>query len=252
MKRTMRTVSIFLLFAICWGHLSAQDSTTQKQIWPELDAYFRVNERFRLYALISGTKSNSAYTDGTTGIFIDYFALPWLRGRRNETEMSDSARGYFWWFRTGYSYSAPPAGDGKKNINIFETETNNNFRLPAKIVLTTRNRVDWRWVNSDFQPIYRPRARFEKSLKTEYLTFDAYLWGEYFFYLNDNALNRFRLCFGTVIKVLKYLNFETYYLHQFVRTPSVESLNAIGIQVNLYFSSKYYKKTNSRIVCAPV
>jgi len=222
--------------------LPAQDSTsTQKQIWPELDVYYRINEKFRLYSLISGTRANSEYTDGTAGIYLDYFALPWLKGR-NKTELSDSGRGYIWWFRAGYSYSDAPPGDKKKVVNTFETETNNSFRLPEDIILQTRNRLDWRWVNGEFQPIYRPRAKFIRNLKTEYLTFNAYLWGEYFFYLNDNTQNRFRLCFGTQIKVLRYLSFETYYLHQFQNKQYVEPLNAIGLQFNVYFKSKQYER----------
>jgi Protein of unknown function (DUF2490) len=220
--------------------LVAQDSSSvQKQIWPEMDVYYRINERFRLYSLISSTRSNSEYTDGTAGIFIDYFALPWLRGR-NDTELSDSSGGYYWWFRMGYSYSDAPPSDKKKIVNIFETETNNTFHLPADIILQTRNRLDWRWVNGEFQPIYRPRAKFVRNLKTEYLTFNAYLWSEYFFYLNDNTQDRLRICFGVEIKVLKFLDFETYYLHQFQNKQYVEPLNAIGVQFNLYFKSKKY------------
>jgi len=217
----------------------AQDSSVQKQIWPELEIYYRINERFRLYSLISSTRSNSEYTDGTAGIYIDYFALPWLRGR-NETELSDSSVGYYWWFRMGYSYSDAPPSDKKKVVNIFETETNNTFYLPAAIILQTRNRLDWRWVNGEFQPIYRPRVKFVRNLKTEYLTFNAYLWSEYFFYLNDHTQDRLRICFGVEIKVLKFLDFETYYLHQFQNKQYVAPLNAIGLQFNLYFKSKKY------------
>ncbi len=222
--------------------LSAQDSSSvQKQIWPELEAYYRINERFRLYSLISGTRSNSEYTDGTAGIYIDYFSLPWLRGR-NDTELSDTAKGYYWWFRMGYSYSDAPPSDKKKVVNIYETETNNSFHLPEDIILQTRNRLDWRWVNGEFQPIYRPRVKFVRNLKTEYMTLNAYIWTEYFFYLNDNTQNRLRLTIGTEIKVLKFLDFETYYLHQFQNKQYVEPLNAIGLQFDLYFKSKKYSE----------
>ena len=230
---------LLIAFLFSSNLLLAQDSSVQKQIWPEIEAYYRINERFRLYSLISGTRSNSEYTDGTAGIYIDYFSLPWLRGR-NDTELSDTSRGYYWWFRMGYSYSDAPPSDKKKVVNIYETETNNSFRIPENIILQTRNRLDWRWVNGEFQPIYRPRVKFVRNLKTEYLTFNAYLWSEYFFYLNDHTQDRLRICFGVEIKVLKFLDFETYYLHQFQNKQYVEPLNAIGLQFNLYFKSKKY------------
>jgi len=232
---------LFLSFTLSTQWLTAQDSSSSpKEIWPEMDIYYRINERVRLYGMVSGTRTNSEYTDGTTGIYIDYFALPLLRGKMF-TDLHDTTLGYYWWFRAGYSYSDAPRSDKKKVINIFETETNNNFYLPQHITMTFRNRLDWRWVNGDFQPIYRPRVKFVRDFKTEYLTFDMYVWAEYFFYLNDNPQNRFRLTAGSEIKVSKNIDFEVYYLYQFQNKPSVEPLNAIGLQLNFYFRSKRYR-----------
>jgi Protein of unknown function (DUF2490) len=235
-------LKIFILAAALTNAklVEAQDST-QQQIWPEVEAYYRINERFRLYGLISSTRANSEYTDGTAGAFIDYFALPWLRGKLNP-ELNDTSRGYFWWFRVGYSYSNAPPDEKPKVTNIITTETNNNFNLPVSVILQTRNRLDWRFVNSVFQPIYRPRLKFVRNLKSEYLTFNVYLYGEYFFYLNDNTQDRFRLCAGSVVKIFKTMDLELYYLHQFQNKQYVAPLNAIGIQLDFYFKSKKYQQ----------
>jgi len=244
MTPSTQRLLILLAFLVNTKILFAQDST-QKQIWPEAEAYYRINERWRLYGVVSGTKSNSEYTDGTAGAYVDYFALPWLRGKLNP-ELNDTARGYFWWFRAGYSYSDSPPEDKKKVVNTITTETNNNFNLPASILLQTRNRFDWRFVNGLFQPIYRPRVQFLKNLKTEYLTFNVYLYSEYFFYTNDNTQDRLRICAGSVIKILKTMDFEVYYLHQFQNKQYVQPLNAIGIQLDFYFKSKKYTLQQSK------
>jgi len=232
-------------FILIPGILKAQESFTQKEVWPQLDAYYRINTKFRLYGMWSATRSNSQQTDGTAGIYIDGFAKPWARGRTNETEMNSADRGYYWWFRTGYSYSDAPSYEKKKVVNIFETEINDNFHLPYKIVMILRNRLDTRWVNSVFLPIYRPRLKIVRNFKTEYLTFNAYTYGEYFFDLNQNTQNKFRWCIGTEIKVLQSLSFEVYYLYQFPNGNAVPSVNAIGLQFNLYYSSKKYKMETS-------
>ena len=239
MKSPLLKIIIAGFFLLHYAPLLAQE-TVQKQIWPEIEAYYRFNERFRLYSDISSTRSNSEFTDGTAGIYLDFFAKAWLAARRNDTEMTDSSAGYYWWFRAGYSYSDAPPYEKEKVVNIFETETNNAFHLPADIVLQTRNRLDWRWVNSDFEPVYRPRVKFIRNLKTGYLTFNVYAQSEYFFYLNDNTDDRLRIAFGTVIKVLKWMDFETYYLYQFQNAPSVAPVSAIGIQLDLYFRSNRY------------
>jgi hypothetical protein len=240
MIKTILRFFVLMAFLVNTKSILAQDST-HTQIWPEVEAYYRINERWRLYGLVSGTKSNSEYTDGTAGAYIDFFALPWLRGKLNP-ELNDTARGYFWWFRAGYSYSDAPKDEPKKVVNTITTETNNNFNFPAKILLQTRNRLDWRFVNGDFQPIYRPRLKFIRNLQTAYLSFNVYLYSEYFFYLNDNTQDRLRICAGSVIKILKTMDLELYYLHQFQNKQYVAPLNAIGIQLDFYFKSKKYTR----------
>ena len=217
----------------------AQDSTgNQKQIWPELDLYYKINHRFRLYTQISGTRLNSSYTDGALGAYLDYFSLPW-RKKRLDRQLNDTSMGYYLWFRIGYSYSNTTPGDGpSKDEQIILTQADTKYHLPREILLTFRNRFDWRFINSDFQPRYRPRIRFDKNIKSEYMTFDAYMYGEYYFYLNDNSQNRFRFCFGAEIRVLSFMNFETYYLYQFPNSPHVASVNAIGLGLIFYFKSK--------------
>jgi len=195
--------------------------------------------------MLSWTRSNSEQTDGTAGIYFDGFAKPWVRGKKNETEMNSSDRGYYWWFRTGYSYSDAPSYEKKKVVNIFEVEINNYFHLPFKFVMILRNRLDTRWVNDVFLPIYRPRLKIVRNFKTEYLTFNAYTYGEYFFNLNENTQNKFRWCIGSEIKVLQSLSFEVYYLYQFPNGKTVPAVNAIGLQFNLYYSSRKYKLESS-------
>jgi len=244
-RQFFKVLIVSILILNC-EFLQAQDSYTQKQFWPQVDAYYRLNTRFRLYGAVSGTRSNSQYTDGTSGIYVDHFALPWLRGRRDVTEMSDSARGYYLWFRTGYSYSDAPANQKKKDVNLWEMEGNSYFHLPENVVMVLRNRFDWRWVNGVFQPIYRLRLKLVRNFKTEYLTFNGYIWSEYFFYLNDNSQDRLRICFGTEIKVARFLTFETYYLYQFPHKSYVNSINVIAMQFNFYFSTKNYKRGLSK------
>jgi hypothetical protein len=221
--------------------LFAQDAYTRKQVWPQLDFYYRLNNQFRLYGMYSSTRSNSEYTDGTSGIYVDYFALPWVKRGRDVTEMSDSARGYYLWFRTGYSYSDAPPNQKKKYVNIYEMESNSSFNLPGKVLLIWRNRIDWRWVNDVYQPIYRLRLKFVRNFKTDYLTFNMYTYGEYYYYWTDNNQDRIRWCLGTVIKATKFLTFEVYYLYQWPNNNYVPSVNAIGLQLNFYFASKHYK-----------
>jgi len=94
---------------------------------------------------------NSSYTDGGFGLCVDYFAFPWLRRKIDPAFGMDSTRGYYLWLRGGYLYSSTPK-DVVDPIseNTILTEANARFYLPYEIMLTNKNRVDWRIVNGDF------------------------------------------------------------------------------------------------------
>jgi hypothetical protein len=53
---------------------------TTQQLWPEVDLFNKLNQKFRLLALVSGTRLNkSYYSEGSFAIHLDYFAFPRVR-----------------------------------------------------------------------------------------------------------------------------------------------------------------------------
>jgi hypothetical protein len=120
--------------------------------------------------------------------------------------------------------------------NTFAIESNSRFHLPMDILLTARNRLDWRTVNSDFKVRYRPKVTIEKEMQTQFLFFVPYLYGEYFVNFNESSSDRFRLCIGIEIKVALYVNFESYYLRQFQNGETVDAVNAVGVALKFYLS----------------
>ena len=109
------------------------------------------------------------------------------------------------------------------------------FYLPWQLLLTQKNRFDWRWRSDDFQPRYRPKLTLERGFKTDFLTFSIYTYGEYFLNFDSDANNRLRLALGWEVKASKHLNLETYFVHQFEGDVDILSVNAIGIAIKLFF-----------------
>ena len=224
--------------------LMSQDSTyTRKEGWPEVNLFYNFNDRWRLFAMYSATKLiTSDYTDGATGIYIDYFASSSLR-EKFITPLKDSSKGYRLWVRLGYYYSTtPPESANRVKEHTVASESNSRFHCPMDILLTAKNRFDWRTVNSEFKVRYRPRVTFEKEMQTRYLYFTPYLYGEYFFNFNESSSDRFRLCFGFEVKLALYINFETYYLIQFRNGDTVNDVNAIGFALKFYLDRKALQK----------
>ncbi len=237
----MKNLVYLTLLLICSLHLVAQDSSiTRQEIWPEIDLYYRFSEKLRIYAHYSATKlRNSDYTDGGFGLYMDYFASPLLKNKL-DTGARESTRSHYLWFRAGYMYStSPPDSKDPFKSHTIVTEINGSIYLPYQILLTNKNRFDWRIIDGNFEPRYRPRLTFEKHLHTKYLYFTPDIYGEYYIYFNRSGLNRFRLSAGIQTKFTDNIEWETYYVHQFANGKYVESLNALGVALKFYFKYRH-------------
>lgn len=114
--------------------------------------------------------------------------------------------------------------------------------MPYHILLTSKNRFDWRVISGSFEPRYRPRLVLEKDMRTEYLYFTPSMYGEYYVYFNGGGLNRFRIYAGVQTKFTNHIEFETYYLHQFANGKKVKGLDAMGLVLKFYSKHKGDKK----------
>ncbi len=243
-----RKLILLMGFMLCSWQLLAQDSTAVKQeVWPEINLFYKLNNKFRIYALYSATKlKNSSYTDGGWALYLDYFALPNIR-KKLSMEVRDSTRGYYLWLRAGYMYSTTPA-DSKDpfKLHTFVAEANLQFHLPYEILLTNKNRFDLRFIEGVFEPRYRPRLTLEKDLHTAYMYFTPNIYAEYFAYFGEKGFNRFRVSAGIQTKVTKHIEFETYFLHEFDNGERVEGLNAMGFSLKFYLKRKEVKEKLSK------
>jgi len=233
---------------LCCRQLVAQDSSgTKQEVWPEVNLFYKLNDKLRIYALYSATKlKNSSYTDGGFGIYLDYFTLARAREKIG-FNTRDSTAGYYLWLRAGYLYSStPPESEDPFKENTFVTEANVRFHLPYEILLTNKNRFDWRSINGSFEPRYRPRLTVEKDMHTEYLYFTPSIYAEYYVYFHGGGLNRFRISPSIQIKVTSHMEFETYYVHQFDNGKNVNALDAMGLALKFYFKHKEVREKFSK------
>ena len=240
LKAASKKFFFLVVLVLCSQLLAAQDSSgTKKEVWPEVNVFYKINDKVRIYANYSATKlKNSSYTDGGFGVYIDYFAFPVVR-KKIDPNLRDSTRGYYLWLRAGYLHSStPPEAKDPFKENTLVTEFNFRFHLPWHIQLTNKNRFDWRTIDAAFVPRYRPRLTFEKDMRTEYMYFTPSVYVEYQVYFKGEGLDRFRVNGSIQSKVTRHLELETYYVHQFANGENVKALDAIGFVLKFYFKYK--------------
>lgn len=197
-----------------------------------MDLYYTFNKTFRLFAMASGTqiKETSNYTDGSLGIFMDYFSPPILKRMRDSLLPKAD-----FWLRGGYFYSSStPYAQEEFKYNLVDMEANIRTLLYRKTLLTAKFRFDWKVSAQEITLRTRPKFTLEHDFKTAYLTFTSYIYGEYFWEFSNPSLNRLRLCIGTEYKITRVTNLEFYYLRQLKNGDVIPDVNAVGIVLKIY------------------
>ncbi len=174
---------VALAAAFSSSSLAQQDSDTVKQIWPEVDIYVPLNEKFRLFFLATTTKDEETRDnlEGHVGAHIDYHL--------NKKVL----------LRTGYrnAFSMSGSDPYKEHRIIFEQTLRQPLAL--QVIFSDRNREELRWVNGEFSARYRNRVTLEREFKIMNRHVTPYGSAEIFYDSRFQAWSRNRLAVGTQI-----------------------------------------------------
>ena len=233
-RRVLIRIVLWLLPVLCAARLQAED--TRNEFWPELDVYLKLNEKSRLFFLYGATKldERETYADGSLGGYLDIYTSP-LFGRRLLQHRTDVARSKAFMLRAGYIFARTPSGSTDPFTEHTPTVENHwRFPLPGSILLTDRNRADFRFVDGDYQPRYRNRLKLERTFQAGRLDITPYGHAEAFYDWRFDKFHRFRYAAGAEVALGRHVIFEGYYLRQRDTVSSPQHVNAVGIALQFY------------------
>lgn len=237
--RTSRALNLTLLLLVLIGPPAtrAQQPTTSTQFWPEIDVYINVKPKLRLFLLGTISKSvedgelrNAQAFEAQFGVHVDY--IP------NKHVI----------LRTGYRYGSS-LGDSDSPYTEHRLLTEQTLRkmLPGDLLLSDRNREDFRFVSGDFSFRYRNRVTIEREFHLfRKRTVTPYASGEIFYDTRYRAWNRNRLAVGVqtslrrgaVLKMLlpkRQIMLDLYFMRQNDSRSSPQHVNALGASLAFYF-----------------
>src|SRR6476469_3218710 len=182
-RLSVTRISILAVFLLLIGiqRATAQEPTTRKEFWPEIDVYITVKPKVRLYLTGTVSKSvedgelrNAQGYEGQVGVHVDY--IP------NKHVI----------FRAGYRYgSAVGSNSDPFKEHRLLTEQTLRQLLPGDLLLSDRNREDFRFVNGDFSFRYRNRVTLEREVHLfKGRTITPYASAEFFYDTRSSAWNR--------------------------------------------------------------
>lgn len=129
----------------------------------------------------------------------------------------------------------------------FLTEQTLRKPLPGGLLLSDRNREDFRFINGDFSFRYRNRVTIERELQLfKKRSITPYASGEIFYDTRYSAWNRNReivgvqtsLRRGPILKLLlpkRHVILDLYYARQNDSRSQTKHVNALGVALALYF-----------------
>ena len=241
-KDEIKNASVLILASIlillACSNARSQDLDTSNQFWPEADVYVKLNPKFRLFFL--GTVSR-AVEDGEL-IGSDAFECQF--GAHFDYIPNKHVV-----LRIGYRFGRS-LGDTDDPYTENRLITEQTFRKMIKgdVLLSDRNRQDFRWVNADFSFRYRNRLTIEREFGTfKGRTITPYASGEVYYDTRHGTWNRNRYAAGFQFPMLRRhaplkmlfpdrdIVLDVYYMRQNDSKSSPRHVNAIGLAVNLYF-----------------
>ena len=149
-------VLTLFLFVFMIGTLpvKAQESGTRNEFWPEIDVYVNVKPKVRIYLIGTVSKSvedgeirNAQSFEAQIGAHVDYIPNDHII------------------LRVGYRFgtSVGETDSPYKEHRILTEQTLRKL-LPGDLLLSDRNREDFRFVNGDFSFRYRNRVTIEREV----------------------------------------------------------------------------------------
>ena len=235
---TRIALTLFLfVFVIGTPPAKAQQSVTRNEFWPEIDVYINVKPKVRLYLLGTISKSvedgeirNAQGFEAQVGAHIDYIPNDHII------------------LRAGYRFGTS-VGDADEPFKEHRLLTEQTLRklLPGDLLLSDRNREDFRFVNGDFSFRYRNRVSIEREVHVfKGRTITPYVSAEIFYDTRTSAWNRNRLAVGfqqslrrgPLRKMLlpkRQVILDLYYMRQNDSRSETQHVNAIGAALAFYF-----------------
>ena len=221
---TARSVAAALCLLAAWSPrlLEAQEDETRWEVWPEVDVWVQLDERWKLYFPVAMSRAREVdYLEGLVGANVDY---------RFNHHLSA---------RIGYRYLwAISERDNPDQYQEHRPIAEVTVRVypGLGITLLDRNRFDLRVINGETSWRYRNRLRAERPFPlasdrslTPYAMLEAGYDSRY------DEFNRLRLQAGAEYQFSRRAMLDTYYVHQRDDRSSVPRLNAIGLALNLFF-----------------
>ena len=175
--------------------------------------------------------TNFSFNRWRTGAMLSRHLEPILRLHRADIDQENE---HYLVFGGGYEYLDTHQDDRTTIENRLFAEVTPQA-LVATVLVSNRNRGEFRWVNGAYDFRYRNKLVISDRLKFGALRFTPYGSAEIYYDRNHHSWNQSQYGFGVQFPYKKSLMLDTYLIHQNCTVCEPNPVNMAGITLNVYF-----------------
>ena len=157
--------------------ISAHAQSTQ--VWPEISAFTRLNDRMRFYFLATTVKENKESTEGEFGPNFDFYLRPLRHPKHLGVLRLDESKNRFLLLRVGYRYLDSFSGNPDEHRVLLEATP--RFPLVGGVLVSNRLRTDLRSIDGEESWRFRSRLSAEKEFSIGRVKVNPYVRGELYY-----------------------------------------------------------------------
>jgi hypothetical protein len=235
-RHSLLVIFLLSLSLVAAPAVNAQEPATRNEFWPEIDVYINLKPKVRLFLLGTASKSvedgelfNARAFESQVGVHVDYIPNDHII------------------LRTGYRFGTS-VGETSEPFREHRLLTEQTLRkmLPGDLLLSDRNREDFRFLKGNFSFRYRNRVTIEREFQLKKRTITPYISGELFYDTRYDIWNRNRWAAGAqtsitrgplrkLLQPKRQIVLDLYYLQQNDSRSDTPHVNAIGASLALHF-----------------
>jgi hypothetical protein len=174
---------------------------------------------------------NFSFQRWRSGAIISRRLMPILKRHRPDI---DQEKEHYVVFGGGYEYLHTVQNGGKKIENRIIAQATQRI-LFAGLLLSDRNRSEFRWINGAYDFRYRNKVVVMDHLQRGAFRFTPYVSGELYYDRNHHSWNQSQYGFGVQFPYKERLMLDTYLLHQNCSSCGQNPVNMFGATLNLFF-----------------
>ena len=214
---------------------SANSARAQSiQVWPEISAFTRLNDRMRFYFLATTVKESQESTEGEFGPNFDFYLRPFRDRKHFAGFRLDESKSRFLLLRIGYRYLDSFSGDPDEHRVVLGATP--RYPLKGGVLVSNRGRVDARFIDGKYSWRLRSRLSVEKEFSIGAVRMNPYVRGELFYDSQVDEWSRTEWIGGAAFPLNQRVELEGYFdIQHDTGGDRNRHVHAIGTVLNLYF-----------------